>query len=242
MVATTALTPSTNKQLGMCLVSEPSMASSTKHSSMPPELPAQFRGEIYTLCLQEAIGFATTKESRQLFTRHFLHGAPAARGLWETFQDDLAAEIASNLTQSAAVDAALKSIRLMLHENEESTDKYGLPEVHHENTEYDRLLGAFGRHEIQELADRLISQLTQEQKIVFDAITSSVIQQKGGAYMIDAAAGTGKTESTIAASLRTRGTVVLCTASTNMAALILPGGLTAPSTFQLLFDPAACSW
>ena len=96
---------------------------------------------------------------------------------------------------------------------------------------------------MQELADQLIPQLTQEQKTVFDAITSSVIQQEGGVYMIDAPAGTGKTftETTIAASLRARETLVLCTASTGIAALILPGGLTAHSTFTLPFGPDAVS-
>ena len=60
--------------------------------------------------------------------------------------------------------------------------------------------------------------------------------------MIDAPAGTGKTfaETTIAASLRARGTLVLCT-STGIAALILPGGLTAHSTFKLPFGPDAVS-
>ena len=61
--------------------------------------------------------------------------------------------------------------------------------------------------------------------------------------MIDAPVGTGKTftESTIAASLRARGTLVLFTASTGIAALILPGGLTAHSTVKLPFGPSAVS-
>ena len=66
----------------------------------------------------------------------------------------------------------------MRHKHGRSTDKYGLPKVHNENTDYDRFLGAFDRQEMQELADQLIPQVTQEQKTVFDAITSSVIQQK----------------------------------------------------------------
>ena len=197
--------------------------------------------EEYTICLQEGIGFSTAKELRQLFTALFLHGAPAC-ALWEIFQDDLAADFASNLPQSAAVNAALKSIDLMLHKHGRSTDKYGLPKVHHENTEYDSLRGAFGRQEMQELADQLIPKLTQEQKTVFDAITSSVIQE-ASVYTIDAPAGTCTTftETTIAASLRARGTLVLCTAFSGIAALIFPGGLTAHSTFKLPFGPDAFS-
>ena len=72
--------------------------------------------EEYTICLQEAIGFSTAKELRQLFTSLILHGAPAT-ALWEIFQDDLAADFASNLAQAAADNAALKSIDLMLHKH-----------------------------------------------------------------------------------------------------------------------------
>ena len=100
------------------------------------------------ICLQESIDFSTAKELRQLFTTLVLHGAPAC-ALWEIFQDDLAADFALDLPQSAAVNAALKSIDLMLHKHGRSTNKYGLPKVHHENTEYDRLLGAFDRQQIQ---------------------------------------------------------------------------------------------
>ena len=60
----------------------------------------------------------------------------------EIFQDDLAADFASSLSQSAAANAALKSIDLILHKHGRPIDKYGLPKVYHKNTEYDRLLEA----------------------------------------------------------------------------------------------------
>ena len=69
--------------------------------------------EEYTICPQEGIGFSTANESRQVFTALILHGAPAC-ALWEIFPDDVAADFASNLPQSAAVNAALTSIDLML--------------------------------------------------------------------------------------------------------------------------------
>ena len=55
--------------------------------------------------------------------------------------------------------------------------------------------------------------------------------------MIDPPAGTGKTftMTTIAADLRSRGRLVLCSASTGIAAQLLPGGLTAHSTFKIPF-------
>ena len=55
--------------------------------------------------------------------------------------------------------------------------------------------------------------------------------------MIDAPAGPGKTftMTNIAADLRARGKLVLCCASTGIAALLLLGGLNAHSTFKIPF-------
>ncbi|CAN0338899.1 unnamed protein product, partial [Scytosiphon promiscuus] len=97
---------------------------------------------------------------------------------------------------------------------------------------------SFDRTEQGQLAQSLIPQLTPEQRQVFVTVTTNALREDlGGLYMIDASAGTGKTftECTIAAHLRSQGKLVLCAASTGIAALILPGGLTAHSTFKLSF-------
>ena len=69
----------------------------------------------------------------------------------------------------------------------------------------------------------------------------NALQDTGGLYMIDAPGGTGKTftERTITAHPRSHGKLVLCAASTGNAALILPGGFTARSTFKLPFGDDA---
>ena len=55
--------------------------------------------------------------------------------------------------------------------------------------------------------------------------------------MIDAPADSGKTPTmcALSADLRAKGKLVLCAASTGIAALLLPGGLTAHSTFKISF-------
>ena len=55
--------------------------------------------------------------------------------------------------------------------------------------------------------------------------------------MIDAPAGTDKnyTICAISSNLWAQGKLVLCAASTGIAGLLLPGGLTAHSTFKLPF-------
>ncbi|CAN0392959.1 unnamed protein product, partial [Ectocarpus sp. 12 AP-2014] len=86
-------------------------------------------------------------------------------------------------------------------------------------------------------ADNAIPLLNAEQKTVFDAVINSVQSKAGGIFMIDAPAGSGKTftMNAISADLRAKGNLVLCSASTGIAALLLPGGLTAHSTFKITF-------
>ena len=109
------------------------------------------------ICMQEALRFATAREIRRLFTTLILHGAPAP-SLWEKFQMHLLLDFAVTMS-----DAALKHIDLMLEKHGRSTNQFGLPNVHHDNTEFDSLLNDFNKTEQTELAQSLLPQLTPEQ-------------------------------------------------------------------------------
>ena len=62
----------------------------------------------------------------------------------------------------------------------------------HDNTELDRLINAFDQHEMRDLTLQLVPQLTVEQRHIFDVVTDAALNNKGGLFMIDAPAGTGK--------------------------------------------------
>lgn len=150
-------------------------------------------------------------------------------------------KFAMTTTPESSFNAALKDIDLKLSKHGSSTKQYGLPQVTHDSTEYDRLLRAFDTpHQIKLAAD-LTPQLTTEQNSIFKTLTSSDLLHQGAIYMIDSSAGTGKTFTicAITAFLRGQGQLVLCSASTGIAALIFPGGLTAHSTFKFPFGDAA---
>lgn len=194
----------------------------------------------YTICIQEAMEFSTARELRRLYTTLILHGAPASQ-LWELFHEDLSQDFTTTMAADASEHAALKHIDLMLAKHGKSTNQFGLPTVEHDNTEYDRLLHAFNRFEQAEVYRDMKPNLTVEQQNIFDKVTTSALHDTGGVYMIDAPAGTGKsyTICAISAHLRAQGKLVLCAASTGIAALLLPGGLTAHSTFKLPFGDDA---
>ena len=118
------------------------------------------------------------------------------------------------MSQSAALNRALTQIDLMLHKHGKNTEPFGLPTVDHPDDEYHRLLSAFDRDERRLQPQTLIPRLNEEQRRVHQQVTTSVLTNRGGAFMIDAPAGSGKTftMTTIAADLRSRGKLVLCSA------------------------------
>lgn len=73
--------------------------------------------------------------------------------------------------------------------------------------------------------------LTEEQKAVHDAIMTLSNTSTGGLIYINGPAGTGKTF--LVHKLRANGKIVLCSATTGIAAMNYPGGKTAHSTFNL---------
>ncbi|KAJ4781736.1 hypothetical protein LUZ62_065993 [Rhynchospora pubera] len=82
---------------------------------------------------------------------------------------------------------------------------------------------------------RLLSELNADQKIVFDAVITSVHSRRGELFFVYGHGGTGKTFlwRTITAVLRSEGRVVLTVASSGLSSLLLDGGVTAYSRFKI---------
>ncbi|KAG0560756.1 hypothetical protein KC19_9G010700 [Ceratodon purpureus] len=81
-------------------------------------------------------------------------------------------------------------------------------------------------------------QLNGEQRYCYDAILSSIEDQSGVVFFVNGPAGTGKTflYNIVTANVRSRGKIVICVASSGIAALLLHGGRTAHSTFKIPFE------
>lgn len=89
--------------------------------------------------------------------------------------------------------------------------------------------------EISDVDRGAIRNLNVEQKIAFDLIMEKVLSDQGGLFFIDGPGGTGKTYlyRALLAFVRDRHLIGLATASSGVAASILPGGRTAHSRFKI---------
>lgn len=104
-----------------------------------------------------------------------------------------------------------------------------------------RLIAAERTYNVEEeimIFNELYSGLNVQQKEVYTIIINVVTEKIGGFYFVSRCGGTGKTYlwRTIIASIRLHGKIVLSVASSSIASLLLPGGRTSHSMFNIPID------
>jgi hypothetical protein len=204
-------------------------------------------------CLSEASVMQTGARLRQLFATILLFCAPAQPDrLWQDFRtyicDDLPYRLRTlgitNTSSNDIFDYGLYIIDNILQESGHTLSDWPcMPSLQHqweqcsanemiaEQLNYDRT----SQHTFWDDHHPL---LNDEQKIAYDQILNSIENGTGGMFMINGHGGTGKTflYNVICSKLRSDGAIVLCTASSGIAALLLPGGRTAHSMFKIPID------
>ena len=111
---------------------------------------------------------------------------------------------------------------------------FGLPEPVRELTEVDRELLRWNRENCQQFVDAHLSLLSlDEQRVIFDEVVDVVQNERPLLMYVDGRSGRGKTllMKVITAAVRAQGKMVLCTATTGLAALNHEGGTTAHSMY-----------
>lgn len=104
----------------------------------------------------------------------------------------------------------------------------------------------YDRESLKREHEMLYSTMTPEQKDVYNTVMNAVTLDEGGLFFLYGYGGTGKTFvwKTLAASVRSRGEIVINVASSGIAALLLTGGRTTHSRFSIpinLTEESFCS-
>ena len=157
-----------------------------------------------------------------------------------------------SMDNELSLDYGLYHIQQLLNEYGKSLAEFGLPEPVLEwrdiagQIEENTLIAEEMGYEVEQqrqLAEVMRHQLNEEQVASFQAIVTAVKryeedpqrQDLPNAFFLHGPAGTGKTflYNCLCSHLRAEGKIVLCVASSGIAAQLLPGGRTAHSRFKI---------
>ena len=202
-------------------------------------------------CLQDAAEMQTGTRLRHLFATILIFCHPTnPASLWNDFRhhicDDLRHRLITvferqNPTDHDVYDYGLFLLDTILHQS--GTSLQGFPPmpiptgdwgIQAENRMIAEQLN-YDRASEQQHATTCIRQLNAEQRDAFHRVTNSVSNNLGKIYFVNGPGGTGKTflYNTICHAVRADGHIVLCVASSGIAALLLCGGRTAHSMFKI---------
>ena len=200
---------------------------------------------------EHAITFAHPLSLRNTFACILLNSEvrdPA--DLWERFKRHFCQDAERELREMPQLppdlpdphlDFGLYKLDQLLRRHERRVTDFGLPAIIYnwDNTRPNSLLGAELNYEQgseQELYDEKHRMMNDDQLTAFDAITTTIVRSPAAShFFVQGPAGTGKTflYSVLCHYYRSMGSVVLCVASSGVAALLLPGGQTSHSRFHI---------
>uniref|UniRef100_A0A453CJW6 ATP-dependent DNA helicase n=1 Tax=Aegilops tauschii subsp. strangulata TaxID=200361 RepID=A0A453CJW6_AEGTS len=203
-------------------------------------------------CLDEAKVFHMPSSLRRLFATILVFCEPSnVRGLWDRHMEAMTEDY--RLTQMcphAVEQMALLDIKNMLESMGKDISSFPLPEI---DESYDA-----SDNEAREIIEEstievdpehlgLSSFLNPEQRYAYDEILATINSGQGGVFFVDGPGGTGKTYlyKALLAKVRAEGKIAVATATSGVAASILPGGRTAHSRFKIPLnteDGGVCSF
>jgi hypothetical protein len=213
-------------------------------------------------CLQEASVFASGRQLRSLYVTIIRDCQPLyPANLWEQFKVHLCDDLRHMLGQRNFPDPTQEQIwdfglfliqSLLLQSNKRLSDIAGMPVVQgnwEPFVERNRFIAEQLSYDVEAQARESTASLAamnEEQRSAYDAVLASVHSDNRKLFFLQGPAGTGKTFTykALCYALRAQSKIVLCVASSGIAALLLPGGRTSHSCFRIpieLSDISSCS-
>ncbi|XP_019179002.1 PREDICTED: uncharacterized protein LOC109174201 [Ipomoea nil] len=191
-------------------------------------------------CLQEAMCWQMPTSFRRLFATMLVFcDIPSPRGLWIKYKEHLCEDlISSSVNIIDAENKCLHMISDVLESLGKNINDFALVSYYIGLTKQQRI-----HKEIQAEKNLLpnevdllaITKLNQSQRAAFDTIIARVYSSSGGVFFVDGPGGTGKTflYKCLLAKVRSNHDIALATATSGVAASLLPGGRTAHSRFKI---------
>lgn len=194
-----------------------------------------------SLALDEAVhSLKTPRQIRILFVHLLVNDCIVSLiEAWERFNNCLSYDFSlrPGATIDVAYDLALDEIGHYLEEYGKSLSHFGLPEPVSVSLEVAHELAQWSPQQdlLSQQSTLMVSSLNIEQRAIFDTILQAVTDQRPLLLFIDGKAGRGKTYlvNTICTYMRSRGHIVLPTATAGNAARLYPGGRTTHSAFKV---------
>ncbi|KAL6183772.1 hypothetical protein ACLB2K_045183 [Fragaria x ananassa] len=190
------------------------------------------------MCLAEASAIRMPSALRRLFVTLLVYGVPVGvRALWDEFAHFMVEDYTSS-DDIANRNRLLQDLNRILQQFGKNIRDYDLPQLTGEledNIGMPRCIeDELFIHVPQEDIDA-IDRLNNDQMVAFNTIMSVVDGKESALFFVDGPGGTGKTYlyRALLANLRRMNHIVLTTASSGIAANILPGGKTAHSRFKI---------
>ncbi|KAL3361944.1 hypothetical protein AABB24_014672 [Solanum stoloniferum] len=195
-------------------------------------------------CMTEAANYQMPSSLRQLFAMLLIYCNPTnPRELWERFESPMSEDFKKslNLNVREIRYKVLNCINDVLHSMGRDINEFELISEYIKPTSTAREAKEvhYERNIIVSEEDLLLqNKLNTEQRKAYDIILDRVLSNKFGAFYIDGPGGTGKSflYRALLATIRHKGFIALATASSGVAASLLPGGRTAHSRFKIPID------
>ncbi|PWZ18654.1 ATP-dependent DNA helicase PIF1 [Zea mays] len=203
-------------------------------------------------CLTERALFQMPSALRRLFATILVYCEPSdVAVLWQKHKDSMSEDYQHRSQNKTHVEQmVLIDIRNMLQSMGKDIKTLPLPPI---IDAYDDAIGTAREVYEEEIIQPTVGDvalkdsLNEEQRAAYDKIMSVVDTDQGGLFFVDGPGGTGKTYlyRVLLATLRNQGKIAVATATSGVAASIMPGGRTAHSRFKIpltIDDGAVCSF
>ncbi|KAF7762454.1 hypothetical protein Agabi119p4_9047 [Agaricus bisporus var. burnettii] len=207
----------------------------------------------WRICLREAAEMQTGNQLRHLFVSLLLFSylsSPVT--LWDEFKTSLCMDLRYHLqhtrhftpSDDEVLDYGLHLLHTSLQDAGHSLADFASmpqPTIQWDSSAMNPLIMeqlAFNADEERIQGETQLSMLNSEQRNMFDIFFPAIRSQQPSLFFLNGSGGTGKTflYKTLCHVLRGERKIVLCVASSGVAALLLPKGRTAHSMFKIPID------